>query len=52
MKCDDQLDFAKARKISASYLNDPVAAWQEMFREVNNTLKEFDSAEIAAFKKK
>lgn len=35
--------FATARKISALYADYPVKAWQKLFQDVIDTLKEYDS---------
>lgn len=43
--------FTKARKISEKYLEYPVPTWQKIFREIANTLKEYDSEEVVEEKK-
>lgn len=37
-------DFTKARKISESYIDYPIEAWRNLFKEVYDILKEFDYA--------
>ena len=35
--------FTHARSIAAKYLDYPVKSWQKMFKEIVDTLKEYDS---------
>lgn len=44
--------FVKARKISEKYADYPVKTWRNMFKEVIDTLKEYDSEEMPIIKKK
>jgi hypothetical protein len=44
--------FAQARKIAEKYVNYPVKSWQKMFKEIADTLKEYDSVEMVEEKKK
>jgi hypothetical protein len=34
--------FAKARKISSSYITYPIATWRNLFKEVYDLLKDYD----------
>ena len=36
--------FEKARKVVEQYLKYPVAAWRKLFKDINDTLKEYDEA--------
>lgn len=35
--------FSKARKVAEKYVNYPVKSWQKMFKEIVDTLKDYDS---------
>lgn len=38
--------FSQARKIVEKYADYPVVSWQNMFKEIANTLREYDSVEV------
>jgi hypothetical protein len=40
-------NFTKARKIVGKYRKYPVQSWQKLFKSIDDTLKEYDSEEIA-----
>ena len=43
--------FGQARSIAARYLDYPVKSWQKMFKEIVDTLKEYDSEGMVDEKK-
>ena len=43
---EDYPNFTIARKVSAKYLDYPVTAWRNLFKEIADTLKEYDSTTI------
>ena len=43
--------FTHARSIAAQYLDYPVKSWQKMFKEIVDTLKEYDSEGMVEEKK-
>ena len=40
---EDYPNFTIARKVSAKYLEYPVSAWRDLFKEIADTLKEYDN---------
>ena len=43
--------FSQARSIAAKYLDYPVKSWQKMFKEIVDTLREYDSEGMVDEKK-
>ena len=39
--------FVKSRVIAKKYVDYPIKSWQQFFKEIVDTLKEYDSVEIA-----
>ncbi len=37
-------NFSKARKIVQNYLNYSVSSWKKMFKDIHDTLKDYDEA--------
>lgn len=44
--------FSKARKVSVKYVEYPVKSWHKMFKEISDTLKQYDSEEVVNESKK
>lgn len=44
--------FTRARKLSEKYIEYPIPTWQKIFKDIFNTLKEYDSEQVVEEKKK
>lgn len=44
--------FTRARKLSEKYIEFPIPTWQKIFKDIFNTLKEYDSEQVVEEKKK
>ena len=40
---EDYPNFSKARKLTQQYVDYPVIGWRNLFKEIHDTLKDYDS---------